>query len=216
MLPKNPYLALPPSAQPLVAAAGAPFADAGCRPLVLISHEAEFAGRDALRYALLAAAPAFLEPDRILCEAADTVAAVFASETWRAGLTHLARLAIAEDAQRNDPALYVRFIDTEIRHLARTIIVIRLHAGTLTTEGAESYLVETARLNREDASREVLDASVSPGLAWPGIASILVERMVDRIAEPSGSRKPRAEARRLLEKERGLPLALIEREIAPQ
>lgn len=212
-VPRNPYLSLPSFEEPLVVAAAPPFAGPACQPLVLLSEQAARAGAEELRSELLEAAPALLEADRILCETVDTVAVVFASETWREGLIHLSRLAVADELRTHDLELYARFIDGEIRRLARAIIVLRLHAGALTTEGAASYLVETALISREEAAREVFDASVSPAIAWPGISLILVERMIDRIAEPGGSTKPREETRKNLIQSRGLPLVLIEQKL---
>ena len=212
-LPKNPHLSLPLLDAPDVIVETAPLSSSACRPRVLMSGTASRLDPAELRRALLSAAPALLEADRILCEASDTVSVVFASETWREGLAHLALADIAERMRKQDPELYARILDEWTLRLARTIVVLRLHAGTLTTERAAGYFSETAGLEREDAEREALTASTSPAVAWPGISIILVERMIDRMAEPGESGAARRKTRALLVRERGLPLPLIERKI---
>jgi hypothetical protein len=211
--PKNPHLSLPLLPVPPVVAGAIRIDPSACRASILVSGGASRVGPEALRYALLAAAPRLLDADRLLCEAEDTVAAVFASETWREGMRHLALIDIADALRKEDPELYLRLIDDWTLRLARAIVVLRIHAGTLTTENAAGYFAETALIERHEAEREALVASISPSVAWSGISLILVERMLDRMAEPGGAGNPRREVRALLAQSPGLPLPVIERKI---
>ncbi len=210
---KNPHLSIPLFPAPAVAARVAPFAAPSCRPLVLVSGDAARIEAAALRYAMLAVSPRLLDADRLVCEAADTVAAVFASETWREGMRHLALIDIADELRTNDPELYLRLLDDWSLRLARTVIVLRIHAGTLTGENAARYVAETALIERKEAEREALAASLSPSAAWSGISLLLVERLLDRMAEPGAAGNPRRETRALLGRSPGLPLSIIDQRI---
>ena len=168
--PKSPYFSLPILEAPAVIAGVTPLGSGSRRPFVLLSGYAPRLDDGALRYALLAAAPALLEADRLVCESADTVAVVFASETWREGLAHLALADIAENLRKNDPELYLRLIDDWTLRLARTVVVLRIHTGTLTTERAAGYswrrLVSSGRTASARRSPERF-LRRSPGRAFP-------------------------------------------------
>lgn len=207
------YLSTPPGGDPPVVVAVARDSSDECLARVLLAPAAALLGEERLRVRMLDAAPAALESPMRICEARDTIALLFESETFREGYRYFAIRPAVEWLRREDPSTYARVLDGWILDLARVIVVIRLHSGTLTAEAASRYLVETAGIPASEADREVLAATASPSLALAGIAMMTVDRMIERLSQPSGAAKPQEELRKLFRQSRGLPLRLIEEKI---
>jgi len=166
-------------------------------------------GDDALRFALLCAAPRMLETDRLLCEAKDTTAVLFPSATFEDGWRYAALLDLGEQIKKDHPALYILILDDWRAEYARMTVVFSLHAGTMTSDGAIRYLAESLSMPREAAEREVIAASVSPAVAYPAISMIQIENMLRNISYVFGSGKPREELTKLLRRSRDIPLSMI-------
>lgn len=207
------YLSTPGGGDPPLALAIGRDPGGSCRARLLVNPDAALLGEDRLRARLLLASPAALEAALRTCETRDTVAILFASETFREGYRYFATHPAVERMRREDPSAYVRVLEAWTLDLARVIVVIRLHSGTLTAEAASRYIAETAGIGEEEARREVLAATASPSLALPGIAMMTIDRMLERLSQPSGNGKPQDEMRKLLRQSRGLPLPLIEEKI---
>lgn len=207
---KDPYLSIPPpSERSRAAAVTFPFSAPACQPHLLLSAENAVAGDTELKFQLLCAAPEIRAPDDIRCEKHDSLGTLFASETFTEGWRYLALLERARDMRKSDPALYARVLNDRMKKLARMVVVFRLHAGVLTSDEAVRYLVETLGMDRDAATREVLQASVAPSVAWPGISIVLIEEMLKRAAYADGRSEPNRDLAKLLLASRDLPLALI-------
>lgn len=210
---KFPLLSLAQEKSRLVMVGTPYFGSQSCMPYVLLAREIKPEDANVLRYELLCAAPSAIEARSTLCERRDTVSVLFGSEMWFYALDHLARSKAAVKLRSIDPELYISYLDEEIRLYSLVIVVIKLHAGTLTLGGAVNYLSENTRSTWEDATRDAIEATISPSIAYPGIARILVERMLDKLSEPGDPEKPRDELRNLFLKNPGMPLALIEQKL---
>ncbi|MGD1048361.1 MAG: DUF885 family protein [Candidatus Krumholzibacteriaceae bacterium] len=206
---KAPFLSIPPAGDRTAAAVTPPFSAPACQSRVALSAGAPRMGDDALRFALLCAAPRMLETDRLLCEAKDTTAALFPSATFEDGWRYAALLDLGEQIKKDDPGLYILILDDWRTQYARMTVVFSLHAGTMTSDGAIRYLTESLNMPREAAEREVVAASVSPAVAYPAISMIQIENMLRNISYVFGSGKPHEELRKLLRRSRDIPLSMI-------
>jgi hypothetical protein len=204
---KNPCLSIPPAANgaAIVPAVPAP----PCRMTLALPVEARRESEEALRFALLAALPRTLDPERLRCAARDTVSTIFASATFEAGWRYLSLLELSPNIKKSDPALYSLILEDRMRQYALLIVVLSLHAGTMTSDAAAGYLVETLAIERGAAEREVLAASVSPSLAYPAISMILVDEMIKNVSYVFGYSKPQEELAKMLLASRDLPLPMI-------
>lgn len=191
------------------AAVTAPFSAPVCRPSLYLSPGAAAENDDALRFALLCTAPRILEIDALRCRERDSIGTIFGSETFAEGWRYLALQELIQDLRKRDPALYIRMMDEQVRHYALMIAVFGLHAGTLTSEGAIRYLVETAGMTRVESEREILAVSVSPSRAYPAIAMILVEQMLKNLSYDDRGAARHGELARVLRESRDVPLSLI-------
>jgi hypothetical protein len=148
-------------------------------------------------------------PRSMLCERADTVRAVFGSALY----PHLVRCLEIEDLIDSVPeekgALTEILAREQIRALARTVVVLELHAGTLTTDSATEYLMRKTGLSREHAAEDVAMASYSPSIAYPGIALLTADRMMKYAASTRESAPADERVRRLLLEKYYLPLPSI-------
>jgi len=203
------YFSIPSAGDIAATAVTFPFSAPSCQTYLALSAGASRLSDEALRFALLCAAPRMSEPYRLRCEARDSIAAVFPSATFEEGWRYLALQELARDLKKNDPELYMLVLDDWTRKYARMTVVLTLHAGTKTSDGATQYLVESLGLPREEAAREVLAASTSPAIAYPAISMILVEDMLKNVSFIFGSGKPQQELARLLREWRDLPLSMI-------
>ena len=102
---------------------------------------------------------------------------------------------LAQGLKKNNPELYLLVLEGWTRDFARMVVVLALHAGTKTSDDAARYLVDTLGVPREEASREVLEASVSPAIAYPAISMILVEDMLKNVSYVFGYEQASAGAR---------------------
>jgi hypothetical protein len=203
------YFSIPSAGDIAATVVTFPFSAPSCQTYLALSAGAARLSGDALRFALLCAAPRMSEPYRLRCEARDSIAAVFPSATFEEGWRYLALQELVRDLKKNDPKLYLLVLDDWTRKYARMTVVLTLHAGTRTSDGATQYLVESLGLPREEAEREVLAASTSPAIAYPAISMILVEDMLKNISFIFGSGKPQQELAKLLREWRDLPLSMI-------
>jgi hypothetical protein len=209
-LPKNISLTLPPPVEhPVEIFTTEPFAAPPCRAYGFFSREARDLSEDKLRARLLRATPHILEMDLRGCEDGDTLGAVFASETFRDGWYYLNTRELATDLRTPRPLLGRRLLEEEIVALARTVVVFRLHAGSMTSDDAAAYLVETTGMSPADAANEVLVASISPLVAYPGMAMVLVENMLETVAYVSGLDRPERKLLDSFRASRGMPLPVI-------
>ncbi len=204
---ENPCLSIPPAREAAAVAAAGPAPP--CRMAVALPAGARRESEAALRFALLDAVPRMLEPGLLRCAARDTVAEIFASATFEAGWRYLAVLELSAEIKKRDAALYNLVLEDQVRQYARLIVVLSLHAGTMTSEAAAGYLVSTLGLERGEAEREVLAASVSPSLAYPAISMILVDEMIKNISYVFGYANPQEELAKMLLASRDLPLPTI-------
>jgi hypothetical protein len=206
---RAPYLAIPPPGNTTAAIVTPPFPTTTCRTRLALSAGASRAEDDVLRFTLLCAAPRMLEAERLRCEARDTAAAVFSSVTFEEGWRYLALQELVPDIKKNAPDLYVLVLDDWIRKYARMIVVFSLHSGTMTSESAIGYLVESQHISRDEAEREVLAASISPAVAYQAISMILIEDMIKNVSYVFGYGKPQQELVKFLRESRDLPLSMI-------
>jgi hypothetical protein len=207
---KSPYLEIEPLfARRALAVIVPPFSAPSCRSYLCVSAEASRVGDAELSLLLFGGAPEVLEPDRIRCERRDTLAVLFSSETYTLGWRYLALLQRARELRVKNLDLYLLILEDRQIRLARTVIVFRLHSGSLTMDEATRYLVETMGLDPDAATREVLAASLSPSVAWPGISMILIEQMLKNTASVLGFSEPDRVLGNLLLEWRDLPLPLI-------
>jgi len=203
------YFSIPSAGDVAATVVTFPFSAPSCRTYLALSAGAARMSDDALRFALIRAAPRMSEPDRLRCEARDSIAAVFSSATFEEGWRYLALQELIRDVKKNDSELYLLVLDDWMRKYARMTVVLTLHAGTKTSDGATQYLVESLGIPREEAAREVLAASTSPAIAYPAISMILVEDMLKNVSFIFGYGKPQQELAKLLREWRDLPLSMI-------
>ncbi len=206
---KSPCLSIPLAWDPLAAAIVPSISTSPCRIFLALPDGAWRESDEALRFALIRAAARMLDPDRLRCEARDTVSAVFSSATFEEGWRYLVTQELARDIKKDDPGLYLLVLDDWQRHYARLIVVLALHAGTMTSDAAAQYLVETLNLGRGEAAREVLAASVSPALAYTAISMILADEMIKNVSYVFGYDNPQRELAKILLASRDIPLSMI-------
>jgi hypothetical protein len=205
---EGPCVSIPP-VEETAAVTAPPISGYPCRVFIALSEGAGRAGDDALRFALLPAIPRMLEPDKLRCAARDTVSAVFSSATFDEGWRYLVLQELTKSIKKDDPGLYTLVLDDWLKQYARLIVVLALHAGTMTSDAAERYLVETLALAPDEAAREVLDASLSPALAYPGASMILIDEMIKNVSYVFGYDKPQEELEKILIASRDIPLPMI-------
>jgi len=203
------YFSIPFAGDVAAAAVTFPFSAPSCRTYLALPAGAAGMSDDALRFALLCAAPRMSEPDRLRCEARDSIAAVFPSATFEEGWRYLALQELVQNIKKSDPGLYLLVLDDWTRKYARMVVVFTLHAGTKTSDGATQYLVESLGLPREEAAREVLAASTSPAVAYPAISMLLVDDMLKNVSFIFGYGNPQQELAKLILEWRDLPLSMI-------
>jgi len=206
---KSPCLSIPLAWDSLAAATAPSISTPPCRIFLALPDGAWRESDEALRFALIRAAARMLDPDRLRCETRDTVSAVFSSATFEEGWRYLVTLELAQDIKKDDPGLYLLVLDDWLGQYARLIVVLALHAGTMTSDAAAQYLVETLNLDRGEAAREVLAASVSPALAYPAVSMILVDEMIKNVSYVFGYDKPQQELAKILLASRDVPLSMI-------
>ena len=211
---KLPYATIPP-AGPLVAQVSftEPLDAPPCQPYGIFSSAGGALDDDHLRLALLRTLPEALETDAARCAERDTVRAIFSSEVFREAWFYVGSRDRTANLKTADPTLNILLLEDEIRALALMVVVFRIHGGAMTSEEGTQYLAQSAGMSRAEASKEVLAASVSPGLAYRGIAMVLVENLLETISYVSGIQKPEQQLRKLLLENRDLPLPLIEKKI---
>jgi hypothetical protein len=119
-------------------------------------------------------------PMEMLCRVPDTVRAIFPSEiyAWVVRFIEIENLIDLFPPER--PALRESLLEEKIRALALTIVVLKLHAGTFTTESAALYLMNTVGLNADEAARNVATATYAPTIAYPGISILEIDRLRKR------------------------------------
>ena len=206
---KSPCLSIPPEGNATTATVTSSISTPPCRIFLALPAGARRESDTALRFTLLRAAPRMLDPDKLRCAAGDTVSAVFSSATFEEGWRYLVVQELAQEIKKNDPELYLLVLEDWLRQYARLIVVLALHAGTMTSDAATQYLVETLTLERGEAAREVLAASVSPTLAYTAISMILVDEMLKNVAYVFGYDKPQQELAKMLLASRAIPLSMI-------
>ena len=206
---KSPCLSIPPAGNATAATVTSSISTPPCRVFLALSAGARRESDAALRFALLRAAPRMLDPDKLRCAARDTVSAVFSSATFEEGWRYLTVQELAQDIKKNDPELYLLVLKDWLTQYARLIVVLTLHAGTMTSDAATQYLVETLTLEHDEAAREVLAATVSPTLAYTAVSMILVDEMIKNVAYVFGYDKPQQELAKMLLVSRDIPLAMI-------
>ena len=206
---KSPCLSLPPPGSAAMATIASSISTPPCRIFLALPADARRENDAALRFALLCAVPRMLDPDELRCAAKDTVSAVFSSATFREGWRYLVFQELSQEIKKNDPELYLLVLDDWLKQYARLIVVLALHAGTMTSEAATQYLVDTLALDRGAAAREVLAASVSPDIAYPAISMILVDEMIKNVSYVFGYDKPQQELAKILLASRDVPLSMI-------
>jgi hypothetical protein len=206
---KSPCLSIPLAENATAAVTPPSISTLPCRVFLALPAGAWRESDVALRFALLRAAARMLDPDKLRCAAKDTVSAVFSSATFEEGWRYLVTQELAQDIKRDDPELYFLVLGDWLEQYARLIVVLDLHAGTMTSDAATQYLVETLALERGDAAREVLAASVSPALAYPAVSMILVDEMIKNVSYVFGYDKPQQELAKMLLASRGVPLSMI-------
>jgi hypothetical protein len=148
---------------------------------------------------------ALARPLHMLCEGSDTVRTLLRSEIYAEIVRFLELEGLVGLFPAEKTALREALLEDKIQALAMTIAVLRLHAGTLTTESAATYLVETAGLSVREASLEVTTATYAPVVAYPGIALLEIDRMTKRATVRHQTTRP----------EKTLREALLERYFMP-
>ncbi len=206
---KSPCLSIPLAGNATASVTAPSISTLPCRVFLALPAGARRESDEELRFALFCAAPRMLDPDKLRCAAKDTVSAVFSSATFEEGWRYLIMQELAQDIKKDDPGLYLLVLGDWLEQYARLIVVLSLHAGTMTSDAAAQYLVETLALERGDAAREVLAASVSPALAYPAISMILVEEMIKNVSYVYGYEKPQQELAKMLLASRDIPLSTI-------
>ncbi|MCK4349512.1 MAG: hypothetical protein KAX13_01570, partial [Candidatus Krumholzibacteria bacterium] len=116
-------------------------------------------------------------PIEMLCQGTDTVRAIFPSEIYAGVVRFIEIEKLIDLFPTEKPALLKSLLKEKIRALALTIVVLKLHAGTLTTESAALYLEETAGLSADEAAGNVLTATYAPTIAYPGISILEIDRL---------------------------------------
>jgi len=210
-IPASLSLTVPPAEHPPVEVSlSRPLDALRFRPACFLSARAARLDAAGLLAPLLRAAPAALEMDSLLSASRDTIRTVFASETFREGWFYVAMRGRTAGLRAADPRLAAAMQREEVLALARTVVVFRLHAGSMTSDGAASYLVQAAELSPDDAAREVLAASVSPSIAYRGIAMVLIDGLSETMSYMDGLEKEERSIESLLRANPGLPLPIIE------
>ncbi len=209
-LPINPYLTVPPTEDGNVMTAVTPISPGDhCQSFLLVSPRDSMLADVEILYHLLKESSPIRRVDLMLCENIDTVAVLFASKTYRQGWMFFQIEDLLTSFPEEKLELELLLLDEKVRALVRTVTVMKLHAGILTTEAAVDYISEVAGLSKEEAESDVVLASASPSIAYPGISLILLEEMVKKVSYSKGIRNPRREARQLLYTNHHLPLSVI-------
>lgn len=209
-LPDNPYLTIPPSLETELAVIHSScLSPLPCRSHVVVPETAAAAEDPALFFQLMRASSPVRRIGTDLCEQCDSVRSLLQSETFRAAwYIHTMGELIKAFPERKQE-LELLLTERTIRDLARVVIVFRLHSGAFTSEAAIEYFAQTVNVTRTEAEREVIRASVSPSLAYPGIAALYAEQMLKRFAQTRGVRDPRMEMSKLFLDQNGLPLTIL-------
>jgi len=209
-LPTNPYLTVPPAEDGNFMTTVTPLSPGNpCQSFLLVSQRNNRLTDVEILYHLLKESSPIRRIDLMLCENIDTVAALFASETYRQGWMFFQMEDLLTSFPEEKLELELFLLDEKVRALVRTVTVMKLHAGILTTEAAVDYISDVADLSKEEAESDVILASASPSIAYPGISLILIEEMVKKVSYSKGIRNPRREAQRFLYTNHHVPLSMI-------
>jgi hypothetical protein len=205
-IPKSANLTLPPvgdASRPLICTR--PPLQLPCPQYLLIGED-----RSGIRflYGLLSALSE--RESRIMpCLRADTVRALLGSSLYPDAIRYLETEDLIDAFPEEKRLLDEILAGEELRALSRTIVVLKLHSGTITTDSATEYLMRTARISRSEAAADVARASYAPSIAYPGIAILTVDRMVKKAASTRGSISAEESVIRLLMEKYYLPIQLI-------
>jgi len=210
-LPTNPYLTPPIPRTVLVSAIPpSPFAGQPCREYIVHRPSNGAMDIDDYTYALLGVLYPVRTGERLPCIAADTVRTILSSETYRNGWNHMILEDLIDGFRMHRSELELRLIEEDILAIARTQVVLRLHSGTFTSSSAIDYLAQTVPgLTVDEARAEYILASVSPSIAYRGIALLITEDMLKQGTLSRGNDPPRRRLRELMRRHAGLPLSLI-------
>lgn len=212
---KNAYLTIPTEERRMVKVLQTtPFSRSRCSYRVLAAEGAPPVGEAGLIYDLITASETVCRSGASVCESGDYVRTILRSatfnEAWKVKNTE--RLIEVLGEWRNE--LSLRLLEEEIRALARTVIVFRLHSGSLTTEQALEFMVSSTGISREEAESDVHSALVSPSIAYRGIAVFLCGKIAKKLS--SGKGNPLDELLSLLYENNQLPLPMILERITNQ
>jgi hypothetical protein len=123
---------------------------------------------------------ALYKPRETLCQSRDTVRAILPSEIYAEVVRYSEIEGLIDLFPAERAALRELLLEEKIRELALAIVVLKLHAGSFTTESAVHYLEETLGLEGEEAASHVTQASYAPTIAYPGIAILELDRLLKR------------------------------------
>lgn len=215
LLSTNPYLVIPlPRSARLSTIVPSPFAPEPCRER--IAYRPSVAAADIVdhAYALLSVLSPVRDGERLPCIAADTIRTVLSSETYRDAWMHMQLEDLVDRFHERRSEMELRLIEDDIRSLARSHVVLRLHAGTFTAISAIDYLMETIEgLSPDEAQSEYILAAASPSIAYRGIALLITEDILKQSALSRVGGPPRHRLRDLMRRHAGFPLSLIKEAI---
>lgn len=120
---------------------------------------------------------ALARPLDMLCQGMDTVRAIFPSRIYAEVVRYLEVERLIDLFPSQRPALKAQLLEEKMRALALTVVVLRLHAGSLTKESAEAYLEETVGITAGEAARHVTAATYAPAIAYPGLSILEIEKL---------------------------------------
>ncbi len=120
---------------------------------------------------------ALARPLDMLCQGMDTVRAIFPSRIYAEVVRYIEVERLIDLFPSQRPALKAQLLEEKMRALALTVVVLRLHAGSLTKESAEAYLEETVGITAGEAARHVTAATYAPAIAYPGLSILEIEKL---------------------------------------
>lgn len=214
-LPDNPYLAIPLLMDMELAVTHTScFSRSPCRSIIVASEGAVSLEESELFFQLLNASSAVRPAGIDLCEQCDFVRSLMRSETHRTAWSFHNMEELTRIFPERKQKLDLLLVERMTRDLARMIVVFRLHSGAFTSGAAIDYFAETVGVPETAAEQEVIRASVSPSVAYPGIAMLYNWQMLKRHSESKAVKDPRKAMRRLFLDQNGLPLPILMERIA--
>ena len=141
----------------------------------------------------------------------DTLKTLLGSSTYKFGRLERGIENFLKEHQEGGFHLRKRYLDWQLLNLARMIAVFKLHEGKFTVKAAVDFFAESVGATEQEAMTYIKQAYVSPSVAYPGIADIILSDIVSKLAKTGDEKLQRLNTDDLLRDNKLLPLPQIEK-----